>query len=370
MEQAPVIKCPFCELIVESQKILEHHITWTLEPNHPKIEEYLREHKPKHQVQQTRPVTYMGQEQELQQQQSRGIPMELSSSVTSADIPEDESSSPFIETTTLNKEPQEEASVPELKLLRLEGFEIEQKLSFVTLTDDKRGILLNGEYRYKIIIPKYLDNMRSKGRQEVISSLILDGCDKYNFDYVNPDNIANCAKEVVGVMFERAGEESALLAQQEAKKGKEEEKKKKDILLKHESKADKVERLANTLENRYFFASIVTRSAQGNSRSNDPLYYYDKDKDFYQPAEGLVKAKLEQIESNVITETVTNIIQKLARRHQHHLEEFDADINVLNLRNGLYNLDRRSPARQIGRPPLQWGFQCRSFEKRSYMSLL
>jgi hypothetical protein len=185
-------------------------------------------------------TTTRGQEQDEQQQQSRGIPMELSSSVTSVDIPEDESSSPFIEKITSNKEPQEEASVPELKLLRLEGFEIEQKLSFVTLTDDKRGILLNGEYRYKIIIPKYLDNMRSKGRQEVISSLILDGCDKYNFDYVNPDNIANCAKEVVGVMFERAGEESALLAQQEAKKGKEEEKKKKDILLKHESKADKV----------------------------------------------------------------------------------------------------------------------------------
>jgi putative DNA primase/helicase len=42
----------------------------------------------------------------------------------------------------------------------------------------------------------------------------------------------------------------------------------------------------------------------------------------------------------VITETVTNVIQKLARRHQRYLEEFDADTNVLNLRNGLYNIEK------------------------------
>jgi putative DNA primase/helicase len=220
--------------------------------------------------------------------------------------------------------------------------EIEERLSFVSLSQDGKRILLNDSPSYDISLPSSITSYDSNKRRRIVEELIMKACEKYNVFYVGEDKITRCAKEVVDVMFERANEEdNILLRQQESKEIEEEKKKKKDIILhKHESKADKVERLADTLENRYFFASIVAKSAQRNSRSNDPLYYYNNEKGFYQPAEGLVKARLEQIESNVITETVTNVIQKLARRHQRYLEEFDADINVLNLRNGLYSIEK------------------------------
>jgi phage/plasmid-associated DNA primase len=68
------------------------------------------------------------------------------------------------------------------------------------------------------------------------------------------------------------------------------------------------------------------------------LYYYNKKKGIYEPAEPLVKAQLEKLQPGVITDTVNNVIHKLARRHLHKREEFDADKNIWNMQNGLYDI--------------------------------
>ena len=64
----------------------------------------------------------------------------------------------------------------------------------------------------------------------------------------------------------------------------------------------------------------------------------DKKKGIYEPAEPLVKAQLEKFQPGIITDTVNNVIHKLARRHQHMREEFDADKNIWNMQNGLYDI--------------------------------
>jgi hypothetical protein len=170
MTTPPIIKCPFCEHETENEKWLEHHIRWTLQPNHPKIEDYLRggEHEP--------PKLIQEEQQEEQQ----------------IDIVE-----PFPEVDSEEDETETE-----------EEYEI-IKLSCVTLTDDNRAILLNGDHWHRIALPKNIERNRAEQRRKIIQGLIFDGCDKYNFDYVSEDNVSRCAKEVVEQMFERKNEADA-----------------------------------------------------------------------------------------------------------------------------------------------------------------
>jgi len=112
--------------------------------------------------------------------------------------------------------------------------------------------------------------------------------------------------------------------QTEKEKQKREQEKKKET-----KKETKVRELAEKLEKRYHFAAM---------EDTQELYYYNKKKGIYEPAEPLVKAQLEKLQPGVITDTVNNVIHKLARRHLHKREEFDADKNIWNMQNGLYDI--------------------------------
>ncbi len=113
-------------------------------------------------------------------------------------------------------------------------------------------------------------------------------------------------------------------AEKEKKQKQEEEDKKKET-----KKETKVRELAEKLEKRYHFAAM---------EDTGELYCYNKKKGIYEPAEPLVKAQLEKLQSGVITDTVNNAIHKLARRHLCKREEFDADKNIWNMQNGLYDI--------------------------------
>jgi P4 family phage/plasmid primase-like protien len=107
-----------------------------------------------------------------------------------------------------------------------------------------------------------------------------------------------------------------------------EEKRQQEENIKKETKKEtKVRELAEKLDKKYHFAAM---------EDTEELYYYNKKKGIYEPAEPLVKAQLEKMQPGVITDTVNNVIHKLARRHLHKREEFDADKNIWNMQNGLY----------------------------------
>ena len=112
--------------------------------------------------------------------------------------------------------------------------------------------------------------------------------------------------------------------QAERDKQEQEEQKKKET-----KKETKVRELAVKLEKRYHFAAM---------EDTQELYYYNKKKGIYEPAEPLVKAQLEKMQPGVITDTVNNVIHKLARRHLYKREKFDADKNIWNMQNGLYHI--------------------------------
>jgi phage/plasmid-associated DNA primase len=100
--------------------------------------------------------------------------------------------------------------------------------------------------------------------------------------------------------------------------------------LKLESKQErKVRELTEKLEEKYHFAAM---------EDTEELFYYVKKKGKYEPAGPLVKSELERLQLGIVTNTVTNVIQKLARRHLHKREEFDADKYNINMQNGLFDI--------------------------------
>jgi phage/plasmid-associated DNA primase len=112
--------------------------------------------------------------------------------------------------------------------------------------------------------------------------------------------------------------------QAEKEKQEQEEDKRKET-----KKETKVRKLTEKLEKRYHFAAM---------EDTEELYYYNKKKGIYEPAEPLVKAQLEKLQPGVITDTVNNVIHKLARRHPYKREDFDSDKNIWNMQNGLYDI--------------------------------
>jgi putative DNA primase/helicase len=91
----------------------------------------------------------------------------------------------------------------------------------------------------------------------------------------------------------------------------------------------KVRGLTETLERRYHFAAMD---------DTDELFYYNEEKGLYESARALVKTQVEKQYPGVVTSTVTNVIEKLARRHLHKRDEFDADLYIINMANGLYDI--------------------------------
>jgi hypothetical protein len=82
--------------------------------------------------------------------------------------------------------------------------EEEPKLSFVSLEDDNKTILLNGETKYSAKLPVNMSRKKAADKQKAVETLIYNACAQYGFDYVAPDNVTNRAKEVVGLLYEMA----------------------------------------------------------------------------------------------------------------------------------------------------------------------
>jgi phage/plasmid-associated DNA primase len=81
--------------------------------------------------------------------------------------------------------------------------EIEERLSFVSLSQDGKRILLNDSPSYNIPLPRNITNYDSYQRRRTVEQLILKACDKYNVFYVGEDNVSRCAKEVIDQMYHR-----------------------------------------------------------------------------------------------------------------------------------------------------------------------
>ena len=79
----------------------------------------------------------------------------------------------------------------------------EERLSFVSLSQDSKRILLNDSPSCNVPLPRNISSYDSNQRRRIVERLILKACDKYNVFYVSEDNITCCAKEVVNQMYQR-----------------------------------------------------------------------------------------------------------------------------------------------------------------------
>ena len=82
----------------------------------------------------------------------------------------------------------------------------ETYLRHVELADDNITMLLNGDPKFAIHLPQNISRKNRAKQQDIIETLILDGCcEKYRrrFDYGNEDNIRNLSKEIVDQLNER-----------------------------------------------------------------------------------------------------------------------------------------------------------------------
>jgi putative DNA primase/helicase len=89
-------------------------------------------------------------------------------------------------------------------------------------------------------------------------------------------------------------------------------------------------RIAEQILSKYSLATL--------EKTEEVLVYQDG---IYVPAEGLIKAKVEEIEPNATSSLVNEVIGHIQRRTYVKREEFDSDIHIINLQNGLYNLKTR-----------------------------
>lgn len=70
-------------------------------------------------------------------------------------------------------------------------------------------------------------------------------------------------------------------------------------------------------------------------KTEEVLVYKDG---IYVPAEGLIKAEVEELEHNATGSLVSEVLGHIERRTYVKREQFDSDIYIINLQNGLYNL--------------------------------
>jgi P4 family phage/plasmid primase-like protien len=92
---------------------------------------------------------------------------------------------------------------------------------------------------------------------------------------------------------------------------------------------DLVVAVTKKLMQRYRFATM---------NDTDEIYYHNEQGGVYTLGEVLIKAKAEEYEKSISTCKVNEIINKIKRRTYVNRSEFDKDSNILNLKNGLFNI--------------------------------
>jgi phage/plasmid-associated DNA primase len=202
--------------------------------------------------------------------------------------------------------------------------EIELSLSSVWINEICQTLLLNGDRQYRILLPRNIMKEKAEEQHRILTSLILSGCEQYKLYYGGEDNLKSVVVQAMGDIAKRRYEQAFASKEERRQQQQQQEQQKAETDVE-----TKVRELTETLESRYHFAAM---------QDTEELFYYNEDNEIYEPAEALVKAQLEGQYPGVITNTVTNVIQKLARRHLHKREAFDADLYILNMVNGLYDI--------------------------------
>ncbi len=84
-----------------------------------------------------------------------------------------------------------------------EGYE--PKLSWVSLDEDNKTILLNGDKKYSGRFPMdtFTKNKSFNEQTRIVESVIYNTCAHHEVDSISSENVRNCAREVVEVFYER-----------------------------------------------------------------------------------------------------------------------------------------------------------------------
>ena len=77
------------------------------------------------------------------------------------------------------------------------------KLSFMTLSDDNKAILLNGEEKYSSGLPMDLSRRSAAEKRKAVKNAILNACNSFGVDYVSMDNVNVAANEIVDQLYQR-----------------------------------------------------------------------------------------------------------------------------------------------------------------------
>jgi P4 family phage/plasmid primase-like protien len=281
---ASPIKCPYCDLTVESKESLEHHITYTDRPNHPKIVQYLKEQKNQNRELEPEPKPELELKKEHEEQVSDSY------YYSDSDLLKD---SEYIKAR--------DSLYPQYVLeLRRDGGALRIKQTSV-------AVLFNPEDP-------------AQTYQDLLKAVL--GLDK---EFSDDPKLWEFTQRDLRYKLKRIytnkdrREEEAVKEQERQAEVKKEESK----------RETKVRQLVEKLEKKYRFASM---------EDTGEIFYYHKKNGRFEPAEPLVKTQLEKLQPGVITDTVNNVIQKLARRHLYPRDAFDKDKYIINMENGLYDI--------------------------------
>jgi hypothetical protein len=88
-----------------------------------------------------------------------------------------------------------------------EGEDFEEKLSWVSLSDDNKTILLNGREKCSGHLPMDIFNSRKNKsfdeQTSIVESVVYNTCAQHGVDSYSSENVRNCAREVVELFYER-----------------------------------------------------------------------------------------------------------------------------------------------------------------------
>jgi hypothetical protein len=81
----------------------------------------------------------------------------------------------------------------------------EPKLSWLSLSDDNKMIMLNGDEKYSGRLPLdiFRKNKSSDEQTRIVESVIYNICGQHGVDSISSENVRNCAREVVDLFYER-----------------------------------------------------------------------------------------------------------------------------------------------------------------------
>lgn len=81
----------------------------------------------------------------------------------------------------------------------------EPKLSWVSLSDDNKTIMLNGDEKYSGRLPLdiFRKNKSFDEQTSIVESVIYNTCAQHGVDSISSENVRNCAREVVELFYER-----------------------------------------------------------------------------------------------------------------------------------------------------------------------